>query len=494
MPEAATIDYAQLAGALLAQLGGDVRTKTVPSSTPTTFYGHGPGGLFSFPGLSRPVFSAMVLPRLGLQSMLPVRPSMDANPLYGIFTGVTATTGSEPTGVCDDPPVSGLAKLCTHSFVFGRQARQTRVFELDRMGLWTNRGEFGDLQFLGNPLVDNPAAPTVPGNSGLSNVLNQEAAKAMFELAVAWSRDFARIFYTGNPTNNTAGGGYKEYYGLDTLINTGYKDAENAQLCPAADSIVRSFGNLDISTNGAAIVRTIVNMWRNLRYIDDAAGLGPVKRVLVMRRSLFYELTEVWPCAYLTYRCTNLATNNTAFVDSGDAIRMRDAMRGSEDSSRGFVEQIGQYLLIDGAKVPVVLDDAITELGVGGGSFRSSIYFVPLTVLGNTPVTYLEYVNYDAPNGAMEAARLMSPDGSYTTSDSGRFLWHRKPPTNFCVQMLAKTEPRLLLLTPHLAARLTNIQYTPVQHERDPFTDSAYFADGGRTSRIGYAPSYYPPQ
>src|SRR3972149_4212516 len=84
---------------------GNVRLKNVPSSTPTAFYGHGPGGLFSYPGMSRPVFSAMILPRLGLQSILPVRPSNEANPLYPIFTGVTATTGADAQGVCDDPPV-----------------------------------------------------------------------------------------------------------------------------------------------------------------------------------------------------------------------------------------------------------------------------------------------------------------------------------------------------------------------------------------------------
>src|SRR3972149_2850609 len=109
----AQIDYQQMASAILHQLG-----------------------------VSQQLFSAMVLPGLGVQSILPARPSRDANPLYGILTGVTATSGSEPTGVCDDPPTVGLSKLCTHSFVFGRQSRQSRVFELDRMGLLTNRGAF----------------------------------------------------------------------------------------------------------------------------------------------------------------------------------------------------------------------------------------------------------------------------------------------------------------------------------------------------------------
>lgn len=484
-------DLNRLGQIVLKQIGagGASRTKAV-SSTPTTTYGHGPGGLFSNPALERPIFSAMVLPRTGLQNMLPVRGTRYANPLYGLFTGVTATTGSEPTGVCDDPPTAGLSKLCEHSFVYGRQSRQTRVFDIDRMGLLQDRGEHTDFQFMGNPwqgaAADN--VPTYPGMQGpLSNVLNTEVAKAIFELGVAWSRDFAREIYTGNPTNNTSGGGRQYFYGLDTLINTGYRDAITGVACPAADSIVRSFGNLDIATNGATLVRQITNIYRNLRYIAANAGLDPVQWAISMPWAMFYEITEVWPCAYLTYRCTNIATGNTAFVDSTEAIRMRDEMRGN------VYDRTGQYLLIDGVRVPVVLDDGITELGVGAGSFRSNMYFVPLTVLGGTPTTFMEYLDYSAPNGALEAARALAPEGSYSISDNGRFMWHKKPPQNFCVQMLAKSQPRLMLLTPHLAARLTNVQYTPVQHQRDPFTDSTYFTNGGQTSYGGYGPSYYTP-
>lgn len=481
-------DLNRLGGIVLKQLGMQTTLKTVPSSTPTSTYGHGPGGLFANPALERPIFSAMVLPRMGLQNMLQVRGTRFANPLYGIFTGVTATTGTEPTGVCDDPPTAGLSKLCDHSFVYGRQSRQTRVFDIDRIGLLTDRGEHYDFQFMGNPWQSG-ADVNVPGYTGMqgpmANVLNTEVGKALFELGVAWSRDFAREVYTGNPANNTANGGRAYFWGLDSLINTGYRDAVTGVACPAADSIVRSFGNLDIASNGATFVRQVTNIYRNLRYIASNAGLDPVQWVISMPWAMFYEVTEVWPCAYLTYRCTNLATNNTAFVDSGDAIRMRDDMRGN------IYDRTGQYLLIDGQRVPVVLDDAITELGVGAGSFRSTMYFVPVTALG-TPVTFLEYLDYSAPNGALEAAQALAPTGSYSISDNGRFMWHRKPPTNFCVQMLAKTQPRLMLLTPHLAARLTNIQYTPVQHQRDPFTDGTYFVNGGGTTG-NYQPSYYTP-
>lgn len=476
----------QLAMALLEALG--VKNKAV-SSTATTTYGHGPGGLFSSPGLSQALFSAMILPLQGLQVQLPAFPSRDANPLYGIITGVTATSGSEPTNVCDDPPVAGLTKLCEHTFVFGRQSRMTRVFDVTRVGLWTNRGEFGDFQLYGNPLQNGmtPNVPTPPGGISVAQVAQNEAAKALFELGSAWSRDFAKELYTGNPTNNTAGGGRQYFFGLDALINTGYRDAITGIACPAADSIVRSFGSLDIATNGGTLVRTVTNIFRNLKYIASRAGLDPVDWVITMPWSLFYEVTEVWPCAYLSYRCQNLPTGSTNFIDAQQQVAMRDEMRGD------IYGRTGQYLLIDGARVPVVIDEAITETVLPGESFTSTMYFVPLRVMGGRPVTYMEYLPYDQPNGAIDFANAWSTPGSYYSSDSGRFIWHKKPPTNFCVQMLAETQPRVLLLTPYLAARLTNIKYTPLAHERSPYTDSSYFVNGGSTAQDSFSPSYYTP-
>jgi hypothetical protein len=479
------IDYQALAHALL---GEQARRKEV-SSTPSSIYGHGPGGLFSSPGLSRPLFSAMILPVSGLQSILPTRSTNETNPLFGIITGVTATTGSEPTGVCDDPKTAGVSKLCTHSFVFGRFSRQTRVFDIDRAGRVTNRGEFMDLTLMNNPFMVPGTQTNVPSAPGMNaqQLAQNEVAKALFELAVSWSRDFARTLYTGNPSNNTAGGGYKEFYGMETLVNDGYRDAETGALCAAADSIVRSFGSLNVASNAAALARTLTNMYRNLKFIANRSGLDPVKWCLTMPFGLFYEITEVWPINYMTYRATSIPTGSTNFVNSADVEKLRDEMRGD------LYNNNGQFLLIDGQKIPVVIDSAVPEVATGVGSYLSDIYFVPLTVLGGQPVTYMEHFNYDTPGGAIEMARQFAPGDSYYTSDGGRFLWHKKPPTNFCVQVLAKTEPRLMLLTPYVAARLSNVGYFPVEHERSPFTDAYYWVDGGKTAGDAYAPSYYSP-
>jgi hypothetical protein len=103
----------------------------------------------------------------------------------------------------------------------------------------------------------------------------------------------------------------------------------------------------------------------------------------------------------------------------------------------------------------------------------------------------MEYVNYDMTGGFMDGARAYAPDGSYFTTDGGRFAWHKKPPANFCVQALVKSEPRLVLRTPMIAARITNVAYTPLQHERDWNTSGYYFANGGKTDRLGYGPSFF---
>jgi hypothetical protein len=56
---------------------------------------------------------------------------------------------------------------------------------------------------------------------------------------------------------------------------------------------------------------------------------------------------------------------------------------------------------------------------------------------------------------------------------------------------MSVTEPRLMMLTPYLAARLTNIRYTPLIEQRswDP-TNTSYWVDGGKQTGVGVNPSY----
>ena len=99
------MDYKQFAQAMLAEL----RSEKAAGTTPTFQPGHGNGGLFSRPGLEPDLYGAFVLPNYGLWAKLPKYPTVFEYLIAGIVTGVTDSTGSEPEGLCDNPPYAGYS-------------------------------------------------------------------------------------------------------------------------------------------------------------------------------------------------------------------------------------------------------------------------------------------------------------------------------------------------------------------------------------------------
>lgn len=509
--EPQTIDVNALAQAFLAMAGNmqgagganSTTFKAVSATPRSSGYAHGPAGLMSAPGMTREVVNAMIMPHAGLMKLLPSYPSVEDFKFYGIMTGQTAASGTfngtNSASTCGDAPTAGLMKLCTQMYRFGQLAMMTPVIDIKRVGRMNNRSEYSDYRLIGGPYDGSGfGSPSVPGNGGIQDALNNETAKASFELANDWVRQFGPLFYTGNRSNNTGGGMIVEYNGLDGLINTGYRDSDvpvggTGTLCPRADSFIANFRSQNVETSPATksgIVATITGIDRMMRNRAARMGLDPVRWVLAMRWDLFYQLTEVWPCANSTYRCltdTGLSSAQPAVNDALKLQEQRTEMRGNMD------DRTGQFLWIDGIKREVVLDDTIAETALSNGGFNSTIYWVPLTVKGNFQSTYLEYFNYDSPDGTMAAARLLAPGDSYFTTDGGRFLWHKRPPTGSCVQAQVWTEPRLILRTPQIAARLTNVAYTPWLHEDDWSTASNayYFLNGGRTTQN--VPSFFSP-
>jgi hypothetical protein len=478
MPE--LIDYERLASELVMKFAGP-RSKEV-GSTPTATMGHGTNGAFAYPGLEPNITNAMVMPTFGLLSLLTSRTSEYDNPLTAIMTGVTDSSGEEPTGVCDDPPTPGLMKLCTTAYHWGRMSRMTKVYDLDRFGRYRDRSDFSDQTIYGTPFGSNsPLVPQMPAGNSFSQAIASDISKALTEFSVAWGRDFARILWNGDPANNTAGGGYKEPYGIETLINDGHRDAITGVVCPAADSVVRDFGSVEINTNGNTLLDQVSDIWYLINDNARRMGLDPAQWVIPMHPELFREIAKIWACAYSTYRCRTglFSATQQQIVDASDTNALRDRMLN------------GQFLLIDGREIPVILDDTIPYTTLPGGSKLANIYFVPLRYLGSRPGIYLEYINYDGRNGAMEAAKIFAPNGSFYTTNSGRFLWHLKPPTNFCVQALAKTEWRVVLEVPQIAGRLENVKWTSSANIRNWDPDGSYYVDGGSTSRTDN--SYYSP-
>lgn len=469
----------QLAPYLEQQKARSFGLKHDASGTPMAFgYMHGPGGLLTFPGVDPTIFHT-VMGNTSILGQLPSTPSLYTNPTYFTVTGIQADVGDEKVDVCDDAPTAGLMKGCLLTSVFGRYERATEEVELNRLGQRNDRADPMDLTLIGSPIATSGVFNSgAQSGAAPADVLTNEISNLFWRRNVSYWRLLSRQIWRGTPANNSAGGGYKELTGFETLINTGHVDAETGQTCPSMDSLILNFNYGSVSTSGADIVNAVVAMYREIYRRAELTGILPVRWVLAMRTQMFYELTAVWPCAYLSYRC-NPSNGATEFIDAQDAIRFRDEMRA------------GRYLLIDGVRVDVILDDGITELSGndGGGNFpagcfASDIFLIPMSVVGGQAVTFLEYFQYSNPSiedalGRMVLGRI---EGAFLT-------WPRQ--TNQCVVWQSKVEPRLVLRTPWLAARLQNVVYCPTIHERTAFPDDPYFVNGGRTNRVAQGPSYY---
>lgn len=455
------------------------------TGTPVNPYMHGPGGLFGVAGIERDVFSTRIQAR-GLAARLPAFGDVHMNPLYAYITGYLDVTGTDPSGVCDTPQTAGSMKNCLQTAVFGRKAFQTREMEMNRVGQLVNRGEFIDLNVVNDPLtpqIGGAIFPTLPQQDQI--LAGREMLARMLEVGVAFSNWLLRKLYTGNPSANTAGGGYKEFPGLDILIGTDKVDALTGTNCPSLDSDIKNFnyGRVDTVTTANDIVNVMTYMARYLKHNAEQMGFGETKWVISMRNDLFYEVTAVWPCSYLTYKCSFRATDGTQIVNvsASDQVAMRDAMRA------------GRYLLIDGDQWEVVIDDGIVEHNRSGnanipiGGFGSDIYFTPLTVRGNIPVTFWQYFDYA--KGSIQAAQ----DAHYTQefwTDGGKYMWVKEPNLRWCTLLSAKIEPRVILRAPQLAGRIQDVTYVPLQHVRDSLPTDYYFVNGG-VSTPRAAPSLY---
>jgi hypothetical protein len=447
-------------------------------------YVHGPGGLFGVRGLSRGVISTHTQITGSLGEMLPIRSTVETNPFFPYITGFLRSDQQEKNGICDDPEEAGNFKTCIQTTQFGRKEFKTRTLEINRVGQIINRGEFMDLELENSPLV-NQFGGLMQSFTGLDNqagiLAGREMLERFVEVGVAFQRWFCPTVYTGHPSNSSAGGGYKEFPGLDLLIGTTKIDAQTGQACPSLRSTIMDFGYRQVnSSTDPGIVKAITTMYRILTRKAVQQNLAPVDIAIVMREPLFYALTEVWPCQYNTSGCS-VGQSLTQEVNMSNAVEFRDAMRN------------GMYLLIDGRRVRVIVDDCIMEdnyadnAAIPTSGFASDIYFVPMTARGGTLRTlYWEYFDYS--KGALQAVSDARA-GNFFWTDGGVFLWGVRPPNNWCLDAISKVEPRIILRTPQLAGRLTNVTYVPLLHTDDPLPSQDYHVNGGVISgRPGPSP------
>lgn len=455
---------------LLTQMA---QTQKAASTTLTPFAAvHGPGGILSYPNQRAEVVNAMALPR-SLWMSLPARLSNETNPIFPILTGITDSTGEQPDGYCADCKTAGNLKVCNQMYPFGRLCLDSRPIQLDTLGVVTGRGEMRDQVLIGNPFVNAGAVPELSRNEILRN--NFQATRAA--LFASWYLEYAPLTYSGLPTNNT--GGYAEFYGLDRLINDGKVDALTGVACPSADSRVIDFGDVQIDAAAADFVTQMSELYRAQKYLAAQVGMPDMTFAWVMRYSAFIKATEVWACTYLTYRCATIGDNSNVSVDAMGAANLLNGMRA------------GNYLLVDGQQVPVIIDDSIAETIPENGVAESSIYLIPLRSAAFThnpggAVTYWEFQDMRA--SLADITPLRATSQFFQAINGGTHLLYEKAPSNLCIQFGLLAKPRLIVEAPFLAGRIDGVRYQFINHERNAFPDAAYYHVNGGSY---YAPDQY---
>ena len=461
------------------------------ATTPQVVPPHGPNALFNTPGLGRGVVNAGVItPLAGLYGYLEARghvhTSRYVNPVFPMLTGQTASTGDEPTENCAPGRRPGNLKLCKQVWPFGQLTMTSQVVSLLDAGQVNNTGESLDLQLIGNPFADLP-------NLGVQvsprDLFLRREAKAIVELLNAFRRDYCGLVFSGNPANTAASvGGYNEYNGLDRLINTGYVDSETGLACAAADStIVTNLSGKAVESNAEEFVSTLVEAHDYVRYLASQLRLGEIEWAFVMRRGAFRALTEIWPCTYRTYRC-NLGENDQARVN----------LDGNAMANMVVEMRRGEYLLIDGVQVPVIIDDCQPEVFVnnataGGGTWTSDIYLVPLrgaAFAGDEyapagQITFLDFFDFTAPGAAQDVITGLGVQATAQVSRDGRYLILKEPPTRGCYDIQIWTKPRLINRAPFLSVKFEDVQYQKRFNERGFTPGGPYTLNGGSYQLLG---------
>lgn len=452
-----------------AGMSAEEKAAAVGATGPGTLFGG--GGVFAVPGLEPDVITAYVRPH-GLLEKLPRFPSVFEQPRFGTITGFTATTGVEAVNPCDDNP-AGYMKGCNLTAQFGRIARDTQTIEWDKTIRQLHAGITTELALRGRVLGLGDVSP-----AGLSeaDILNIYTMGEMVTVGVNIERLLNVHLWQGNPANNTANSGYMEFPGLSRQVATGQVDADTGLACAALDSDVKSFNYNSVCGTNPSIVRYLSMLEYYLRMNSLGMGLDPVSWVIVMRDQLWFPLSECWPCQYNTNRCAGAA------IGAGGAsqtVLLGDEMTAIRDRMRRSMT-----IDINGTTYPVVTDTGIFEhnnvnnANLLPGQYASTIYMIPLTIIGNFPTTYMEHVDYT--RGARDRALLRGMEDFWT--DRGLYSWALEQ-VKWCYKLSVKTEQRVVLRTPHLAGRIDAVMYEPLQHLREPFADSPYFADGGVSIR-----------
>lgn len=417
--------------------------------TPVSTYLYSEGGLFGSCKNDPVLINAMVGP-MGYEAKLQWFGTIFENPIVESLTYIGHSTYAQAT-VCGDCGVPTIRRCATTS-CFGRICQMTNEMQFDQLGLKANQN-VPTLALYG--AVTDPAGNVIIGQGdAITNLFTLELAAVAYNLR----RQVGVDMWTGNPTGNA--GGRQFMTGFDLLINTGHADALTGIACDGLDSVIYNYGNAVVGAAGSAsIVADISGIVRSILYRITTAGFSEDGAIIdiVMHPTLWDCVADAWACEY-GLQCNSWTSSQTRVMQN-DALavaQLRDDFRN------------GMYLPVDGRNYPVTLDNgiAVTNRPVGNNTARCSSIYVITRVLPGAPnggvITFGEFQDFQASAGeAMAYFRQNFGAVPVTVTDGGRFAHAPTTSGGFCFDARILTKPRVRMLMPQLAGRVTNVCCIP---------------------------------
>lgn len=457
----------------MGEVFSQIVTKHAPTAGAPTFnYAHGTGGMFSEPGVRPDMYSAQVAPLTFLDA-LPFAKSEFQSELISILTGQLGPDGSNPTTVCGDPPNPGDLKKCTRSLTYGTAFLKTKKLAVPDIGELANRADV-ERQINNAAAVNNPMLPDLLRNVG---ALNFRSAKVqqLYMLSNQLQRSTAPVAVTGNATlANTATtiGWISEYDGIDRLIKAGHVDSATSTACPAADSMITTWGTtIDGTVEGLNIATTMNDMYFSRWALAGDVGMDSTQWAWVMDKRLFRALTFVFACTFQHARCTD--------ATAGEPISRE--MQAIENRMLEMAN--GQFLWCNNVRVPVLFTSGsevqIPDLSHNG--LIGDIYLVPMRWAGGD-LTWMDYFPMD--NQFITEWIDLASSTKPVVHNNGMFMTAVRS-DGFCEELLLTAKFRMIMRTPFLAARLDNVTFDSYKGYRDYDPAATFHYDGGVTFYTG---------
>lgn len=442
------------------------------SGTPISTYAYSEGGLFGSCKQDPVLINALVGP-MGYEAKLQFVGTATENPIVQSLTQIESG-GYAQESVCADCGAPTI-KRCAQTACFGRICQQTNEVLFDELGLMANNN-VRQLALYGN--ITDPAGNVLIGQGdAITDMFTLHVLAAAYNLR----RRLGQLWWTGNPASNA--GGYAEFPGFDLLINTGHQDALTGVACDGLDSVVNTFSNQIVGATGSAsVVAAVSGLIRSIRYRIQAAGFSTDGAVIdiVMHPTLWDCVADAWACEYGVNCATGAAVTNDALA----VANLRDE----------YVNQL--YLTVDGLRYPVTLDNGITVTNIPVGNETahcSTIYAITRVLPGAPPVpdspgggviTYGEYQDMQKTAGNVMAwFNSMFGASPVSVTDGGRYAVAPTTQGGYCFDARILSKPRLRMLMPQLAGRLTNVCCIPIGTYPDVSgSGGVYEVDGGATT------------